>query len=781
MSKFGVIKLMEFFQEENRCDCPNEEKYLEYLKTHELTCEIIGATYQQIKPVFDVDALDVDINVDDYINKFNTIFPDKNISFMKRKPREHNGKIKYSYRFYVNDVRIMAKNLKNLIIKFKFDTDENIDMSIYTSNRKLYTPYTTKKYCQKAKQIINVPELEIIKGNLFDCCASYILECYEDWDIKCIVNLSTEPEIKYDKIEKDNDEDNEFNTKSIDYIKDIINNINTKRATSYDDWSNVCFAIIGACKRSKISKRHCCDLIHMFSELNPKNYEEDKVDDWIDINYNKQMERNKNQYGYSYLIHTCLKEDNPKYYDDNFNKTYEKVKIEFEKEIIKINDDVLYIQLNHNRDIHKPECFYIKTEKQIKHCYNDNEKFNYIKTDKDKKGNIKKVKINIVDSISAWWSDCNKRKIDRVIFQPYELDEKMKDRYFNMFQGFRVQFLEVNKDYVRIQRILNHIKQVICNNDEYCYNWFLKYLSSILKGKKTNVFPMIRGLEGCGKNIILDMIAYGLIGDDYAIASSCPEKQLFGNFNSLLQNRVLTIINEGTNALRSCVDVIKDVITADKVNIEKKGIDATTLRNYNNFIGSTNNFNIMNISITDRRFVWLNCNNEYCGNAEYFNPLIEDVKDEKVLSAFYHYLIDEIDCPDNYDFQKTRPITSIYKKLQKINLPNPITYLSSIADDTTILKYRKYSKLVYTTVKCADIYEKYKTWCSILKYEAFTYTQFESKITDDNKYGITKCVDRKNFKVFKFDKIKFETEIKKIEDLEELEIIDDGFIEDDDD
>ena len=54
------------------------------------------------------------------------------------------------------------------------------------------------------------------------------------------------------------------------------------------------------------------------------------------------------------------------------------------------------------------------------------------------------------------------------------------------------------------------------------------------------------------------------------------------------------------------------------------------------------NYNILNVTPTDRRFVWFQCNNEFCGNMDYFNPLIQDVKDEKVLSAFYHYLIEEI-------------------------------------------------------------------------------------------------------------------------------------------
>ena len=137
-----------------------------------------------------------------------------------------------------------------------------------------------------------------------------------------------------------------------------------------------------------------------------------------------------------------------------------------------------------------------------------------------------------------------------------------------------------------------------------------------LKGEHTKVMIMIKGLEGCGKNVFLNMIAYGIIGSDYSIATSSPERQFFGSFNSLLVNRVFAVINEGRHGLRECIDTIKDYITEDKINIEEKFKNPITLGNYINFIGDTNNWNILEISPTDRRFTWLECNNEYCGDME---------------------------------------------------------------------------------------------------------------------------------------------------------------------
>ena len=747
-------------------------------------CEIVGLDEYQVKPYFDIDDKNGILEdgsiiyqiIDDIMIIYNNA-----VYKAYREARLVDGQMKYSWRLYVK-ARISWKNIP-IVFKAVIDKYNElygkgfIDVSVYDRNKRLLTPLSTMKRNEK------VPELKVLDCDIFDCCATYIKEDYEDLDIKfkdIIDKKNIEPTINYNKVninnENDDNDDNILTDKdkyNYEFIIDILDNLNVeKRCVNYDNWIDVCFAIIGAAKRCGLSKRNCYALIHHFSKKD-KSYDEDKVEEWMDINYKRQMTAIKT-YGFRQLIHSYLKEDNPEYYENKFHRDYDTIKAKFEENIIKILDDVYFIELNYNRDIHKPECYYIKKPSQLVHLYEDDDRFNYMHYCKNGKGNTVSMLLNIVNIRSKWWTDGNKRKVDRLIFQPFKLDATFEKRYFNMFQGFRIQRKDVYKNYDEIELILNHIKNVICNRDQYSYDWFLKYLSRVLKGGRTNVMIMIKGQEGCGKNIILDMIAYGLIGDEYAIATSSPEKQLFNNFNSLLQNRVFTIINEGTSGLRNCMDVIKDIITADKVNIEKKGIDVSTLTNYNNFIGDTNNFNILNITPTDRRFVFFNCNNENVGNEEYFTSLCNDLKDDCILSSLYHYLIEEINCPGDYDFQLTRPKTTIYKKLQQINLPNPITYLISIKDDKELLIYRKYKGEIYTTIKCVDLYVLYKEWATRFKYEPFTYQNFECKIIEDNKYGITKCIDRTHSKVFKFNKIIFEHNIAIYNNFEELELIDDG-------
>jgi len=152
---------------------------------------------------------------------------------------------------------------------------------------------------------------------------------------------------------------------------------------------------------------------------------------------------------------------------------------------------------------------------------------------------------------------------------------------------------------------------------------------------------------------------------------------------------------------------------------------------------------------------------KYCNNEEYFNPLADDCKNDEVLSALYHYLIEEVN-DENIDFQKTRPITSIYKKLQRINLSNPIKFLMSLK-----FEYSKYKVIEYHNINTNILYCDYKQFCEKCKYETFSRDNFESKITEHSNNGIVKGLYNRN-KIFKFYKIEFEEYIKKFEALEDL-------------
>ena len=86
------------------------------------------------------------------------------------------------------------------------------------------------------------------------------------------------------------------------------------------------------CEKEKIPRRKCMELIHQFSKLSKSKYDENNVDKWIDEHIDLKRETG---YGWVYLLNTCIKEDNPKYYE-TISQSYSFMKKEFENTNAKI-------------------------------------------------------------------------------------------------------------------------------------------------------------------------------------------------------------------------------------------------------------------------------------------------------------------------------------------------------------------------------------------------------------------------------------------------------------
>jgi len=173
----------------------DEDAYLKELQHKEKTsfcglCEFVGLSEFQVKPYFDLDPIDdFDYSIfDEFENDIKKIC-NSDVFIAGRDPREEEwrGKttIKHSRRFYLK-VRITYSNVP-IVFKELFDKYKDIiDAGVYTPNRRLFTPLTTKKIdC-------DVPQLKLIKGSIFDCCATYIEEDYENLDLT--VKTIEEPE-----------------------------------------------------------------------------------------------------------------------------------------------------------------------------------------------------------------------------------------------------------------------------------------------------------------------------------------------------------------------------------------------------------------------------------------------------------------------------------------------------------------------------------------------------------------------------------------------------------
>lgn len=328
-----------------------EEEYMVELNRREKTssglCEFVGLSEYQVKPYFDLDPKDdFDYSVfDDFENDIKRIC-DADVGISGREPREEEwrGKtsLKHSRRFYLK-ARITYTNIP-VVFKEIFDKYKDIvDASVYSVNRRLFTPLTTKK------RECEVPKLEILKGTLFDNCATYIEEEYEDLDLR--VKAVEEPKKEDFKASLCDDENETVYDGKLDF-GEIITKLSKTRATDYYPWFYVGVSLINLFHRKIVTKAQVYDLFDIFS-AKADTYNADDVVKVLDINFPRF---NGKGYGIKYLL-DCLKVDNPEYYKTITKKDFiidgsnddigaSKIFIELNKDLLIICKGILYVKNN---------------------------------------------------------------------------------------------------------------------------------------------------------------------------------------------------------------------------------------------------------------------------------------------------------------------------------------------------------------------------------------------------------------------------------------------------
>lgn len=671
---FGNIIITDWKDRITTYPCYTIEQYHQYLAENPCLCELIGRSAQQIKPVFDVDAYGKDIDINQVIADIQKVFPNKTINYAKRQPREYKEKgIKFSYRFYVKDVRINHKNLKTLLLQHQFDKNEIYDMSIYSKNGVLLLPFTTKKMPKLEEH----PELTPINCSIFDCCASYILEEYEDWDkqfetnsktfkqeyqenIKNSINLLDEDIKDEDIKDEDNTDDNDKYLK----LQKIIDKLDEKRSSNYDTWSKVIWSIINIGRKENINPTKINRLIHRFSKLSKTNYNEDKVDEWIEKNINRIRDTG---YGWNYLYQTCIKEDAPEYYE-KLTQSYYNVKKDFE--------------INHLKIIHPPFVVYIDENKDniiqpIPLCEKSYRHIQAFVKELNKKGDEVYKKKRFIEK---WLDDPEIRKYNKMVFKPPPSFVNINE--YNTWTDWEILKTSYIPDDTIIERFLDYVNNLFDNTE--VVNYILAYFANRLQNPadRNKVCIILYGEEGDGKNRFFDIFK-NIIGNKYYTELESA-KQLFSNHSCVEKEKIFVCVNEakGKDNYENS-EVLKSRITTDTLLVNPKGIQEFTIDNYCDYLMTTNNHNAVNIHDKSRRYLFVETTSYYSRNSEFFNSFSNDIVDnKKSLRIIYEYLLkfDIKKIIPTGNFQNHIPLTEIQKTIIKDNRNKIELFLRELAD-----------------------------------------------------------------------------------------------------
>lgn len=809
----------------------NQEEYdsykLECLKNHNKQPVLMEYYTNEtpIKPFFDIDAkFDAKMkkkdikDMDDLIrSKCRMIiqekYTNKDIIVQNRPIRKTlNDETKLSYRLIVNNAITNVDTLKKLVEQIKKEEPligKYFDINPYRiGTNKLcmlggVKPFDKNKdlSSDKPKPFKLWDNEDIQKYSVFDCAITYVKEDYDKYyDVHIVSKNENENMTEDEKQLGDiviNQATNDFENDDTDiqeqrktewFIKTFKNHLlalSNERSIEYNDWYLVICIIVNCYVKYKWTRDTLYDLAHSFSEKASDKYDynsvEKKVSSALTSTRNEKV-------GFLRLI-KMLKEDNPEYYNDNIVPGYYEKKQEFEEEFCVINNPLCFYRtpkiprvITENSTLGEINQQLTKTELMVMR-----ENLKYLKRKEDKK--TKKIYYEKESFLTEWLKDEKRKTYEGLRFEPKGLTELESKYYKNLFTGFQADRIELTADvdYTRIQPILDHIKIVLCNNNEehknYVLNWFSRIIQDPTNRPQTGLVFYSKE-HGVGKNIFTNYFANEILGYDLSVSAKNVDK-IFGRFNSILAKCMFLIVEEASGELKKFMEEMKNMITEPTIVIEKKNIDSGTYRNFLNIILNTNKADVLDIDDKDRRFVVLCVSAIMKGNDTYYNKLNECMKNKQNTALFIKYLREEIKCDwTTADFQKYRPLTEAYKKQQALSAKNYIKFISHILTDegisyydTTKYKWTKYSGRLTVCIKQKEIWEQYLKMCEKYKYTSYPYDTFFANITDENT-GIKKVISHK-IKCIKIDKLQTEKWVEIFRNTENtnIEVYDDNLVE----
>lgn len=363
-------------------------------------------------------------------------------------------------------------------------------------------------------------------------------------------------------------------------------------------------------------------------------------------------------------------------------KDYLSVKAQFEKEHFKVMHPVCYCTIKDDKVI-------MRTEEKMRQAYKNHK---YIV---EEKGRYFKLPF-----YEDWIKDENILTYDAMDMYPPPLI--CPPHIFNLWNGFAVERLNVESSGI-VLPFINHMS-VLVNHEPKALDHFIKWIASIFQQPAIlqGTAPIIRGEQGTGKGVGIEVTFEKLLGEDKFYGTCNPTKDVFSRFSNGRMGSFLINIDE-TKAKESCANSedMKRAITAPTYNHEVKGIDPIVVKNFNRFIFTTNNPNPVKIEETDRRYFLIDTSSEKIGDKKYFDEYLEYINDETNQKAIHEYLL-AIDI-SSVNWIRDRPQNEAYLDIKKLYVDVVSQFLINVTQLTN-------EKTVYT-FGGVEFHDRFSRWC----------------------------------------------------------------------
>jgi hypothetical protein len=216
------------------------------------------------------------------------------------------------------------------------------------------------------------------------------------------------------------------------------------------------------------------------------------------------------------------------------------------------------------------------------------------------------------------------------VFIPDE--SKCNSSYFNTWKGFGVKPCPTSS----CALFLDHLKTVVCSNNEHLYLWLLAWMADAIQNpcEKPGTAIILTGKRGTGKSFVGTY--FGSLFDPHRSIVS-QASHVVGKFNSHLADVAFLQCEEAFWAGdKNGEGVLKDLITNDYINIERKGIDVVKQRNFLRIMVTSNESWVVPAGNKERRFLVLNVSDTHMQDEAYFNALASEMNNHGKDALLYY-------------------------------------------------------------------------------------------------------------------------------------------------
>ncbi len=213
-----------------------------------------------------------------------------------------------------------------------------------------------------------------------------------------------------------------------------------------------------------------------------------------------------------------------------------------------------------------------------------------------------------------------------------------------------------------VAMFINHVKTLI--GDDSVALWLCNWMAHMFQKpqEKPSCCIWLVGEQGCGKSTITAVLTK-LVGLARTFETSSPERDVWGNFNSMMASSYLLVLSEiDKRNLQQADGKIKTLMTQPTMTINNKGQAPYEISSYHRVISCTNMHSPTYTGEHDRRNVIIKCNDTLMGNLPYFDKMYAMCEDLNALRSIY-WSLKNTDI-SGWDFRKV-PKTEYHKEIIK--------------------------------------------------------------------------------------------------------------------